>query len=202
MATKYTLPNLSVNSFNLMAKYFNSACFQNSKYSSSKGSYGSGGERYERLRDSPNGNSYRSDSPESASPRDRLIGPDRSYQSKSSYLQKIREKERENRDYKLCGGRASGTGGYTGSSECRSPKDKRSKDSEHRTNHDREREREREEKLALHVGGLKHTSSSSSGGGQRSSQQQERKLLHNSCQDKVSRSLMYSVRIQLVYYKY
>ena len=46
------------------------------------------------MRDSPNGNSYRSDSPDSQSPRDR------NYQTKSSYLQKIREKERENRDYK------------------------------------------------------------------------------------------------------
>jgi hypothetical protein len=46
------------------------------------------------MRDSPNGNSYRSDSPDSQSPRER------NYQTKSSYLQKIREKERENRDYK------------------------------------------------------------------------------------------------------
>ncbi|KAJ8962933.1 hypothetical protein NQ314_005650 [Rhamnusium bicolor] len=65
------------------------------KYGSSK-SYGSSSDRYERIRDSPNGN-YRSDSPDSQSPRDR----ERSYQSKSSYLQKIREKERENRDYKM-----------------------------------------------------------------------------------------------------
>lgn len=164
-------------------KCVNWVMFQNSKYSSSKGSYGGGGERYERIRDSPNGNSYRSDSPDSASPRERL-GPDRSYQSKSSYLQKIREKERETRDYKL--GREASRGGVYASSECRSPKDKRSKDSEHRTNHDRERERDRgsmEEKLALHPSGLKHSSSSS--GSQRSAQQ-DRKPLHNSCQDKVS----------------
>lgn len=46
------------------------------------------------MRDSPNGNSYRSDSPDSESPRDRT------YQSKGSFIQKVREKERENRDYK------------------------------------------------------------------------------------------------------
>ena len=71
---------------------------QNSRYGSSKVSYG---ERYnhERMRDSPNGHSYRSDSPDSASPRER--DRDRSYQSKAAYLQqKIRDKERENRDYK------------------------------------------------------------------------------------------------------
>lgn len=75
---------------------------QNSKYSSSK-SYGSSSDRYERIRDSPNG-TYRSDSPDSQSPRDR----DRSYGSKSSYLQKIREKERENRDYKVSRDKYSG----------------------------------------------------------------------------------------------
>ncbi|XP_071442695.1 WW domain-containing adapter protein with coiled-coil homolog isoform X2 [Hetaerina americana] len=97
--------------------------YQN-KYSSSKGNYT---ERYnhERMRDSPNGNSYRSDSPDSQSPRDR------NYQNKSSYLQKIREKERETRDYKS----------RDKYSDCsRSPKDKRSResrDTEHRTNHDR-----------------------------------------------------------------
>ncbi|KAG8258177.1 hypothetical protein J6590_035328 [Homalodisca vitripennis] len=46
------------------------------------------------MRDSPNGNSYRSESPDSESPRDRT------YQSKGSFIQKVREKERENRDYK------------------------------------------------------------------------------------------------------
>lgn len=77
---------------------------QNSKYSSSK-SYGSSGERYERMRDSPNGN-YRSDSPDPQSPpvRDR----DRSYQTKSSYIQKLRDKERENRDYKMSRDKYSG----------------------------------------------------------------------------------------------
>lgn len=65
--------------------------YQNSKYSNSKGTYS---ERYsERLRDSPNGNSYRSDSPpDSGSPRDRA------YHSKL-YMQKIRDKERDGRDY-------------------------------------------------------------------------------------------------------
>ncbi|GLV45695.1 wacky [Carabus blaptoides fortunei] len=133
--------------------------YQNSKYSSSKGSYGSsGGERYERIRDSPNGNSYRSDSPDSQSPRDR----DRAYQSKGSYLQKIREKERENRDYKMSRDKYS---------DCaRSPKDKRSRetrDSEHRTNHDRSAD----DKLLL-----KMTS-------QNNSSSRDRKPVHN-CQDK------------------
>ncbi|KAK6628676.1 hypothetical protein RUM43_002491 [Polyplax serrata] len=97
--------------------------YQNSKYGSSKGNYA---DRYnhERVRDSPNGNSYRSDSPDSDSPRER------SYQNKI-YVQKIREKERD-RDYK------SSRDKY---SECsRSPKDKRNReirDSEYRTNHDR-----------------------------------------------------------------
>ncbi|VEN47247.1 unnamed protein product [Callosobruchus maculatus] len=83
--------------------------------------------RYERIRESPNGN-YRSDSPDSQSPRDR----DRSYTSKSSYLQKIREKERENRDYKVA---RDSRDKYL---DCtRSPKDKRSRESEHRSNSDR-----------------------------------------------------------------
>lgn len=139
--------------------------FQNSKYGSSKGSYGSG-ERYERIRDSPNGN-YRSDSPDSQSPRDR----EGRYQSKGSYLQKIREKERENRDYKMSRDK------YTG--ECRSPKDKRSrdsgKDSEHRTNHDRSA---LDDKLTLHPNKVSGSSSS----------QRDRKPMHN-CQDKVRHSL-------------
>lgn len=79
--------------FNKMSCVFNQILFQNSKYSGSKGNY-DGRYNHERMRDSPNGNSYRSDSPDSQSPRDR------NYQTKSSYLQKIREKERENRDYK------------------------------------------------------------------------------------------------------
>lgn len=49
------------------------------------------------MRESPNGNSYRSDSPECDSPRDRERDKDRGY--KSTYLQKIREKERD-RDFK------------------------------------------------------------------------------------------------------
>lgn len=97
---------------------------KNSKYSSSKGNYAERCKE-DRMRDSPNGNSYRSDSPDSESPRDRT------YQNKSSFLQKVREKERENRDYKP----------RDKYSDCvRSPKDKRSResrDSEHRTNHDR-----------------------------------------------------------------
>ncbi|XP_073975694.1 WW domain-containing adapter protein with coiled-coil wacky isoform X5 [Rhodnius prolixus] len=96
--------------------------YQNSKYSS-KGSY----ERDRmRERDSPNGNSYRSESPECESPRDRSGA----YHSKM-YMSKSREKERENRDYKP----------RDKYSDCvRSPKDKRlreSRESEHRTNHDR-----------------------------------------------------------------
>lgn len=127
--------------------------YQSSKYSSSK-SYGSSSDRYERLRDSPNGN-YRSDSPDTKSPRDR----DRSYQSKSSYLQKIREKERENRDYK------SSRDKY---SECtRSPKEKRSRDSDHRSTNDRG-----DEKGILHP--LKVSQNSS----------RDRKPMHNNCNDK------------------
>ncbi|XP_054274260.1 WW domain-containing adapter protein with coiled-coil homolog isoform X2 [Macrosteles quadrilineatus] len=95
---------------------------KNSKYS--KGNYADRC-KDERMRDSPNGNSYRSDSPDSESPRDRT------YQNKSSFIQKVRDKERENRDYKS----------RDKYSDCvRSPKDKRSResrDSEHRTNHDR-----------------------------------------------------------------
>lgn len=82
-----------MHSFYMIKLYFN--FFQNSKYGGSKSSYSS--ERsygHDRMRDSPNGNSYRSDSPDSQSPRDR------SYQNKSSYLQKIRDKERDSRDYK------------------------------------------------------------------------------------------------------
>ncbi|CAG9854105.1 unnamed protein product [Phyllotreta striolata] len=131
--------------------------YQSSKYSSSK-SYGSGNERYERIRDSPNGN-YRSDSPDSQSPRDR----DRSYQSKSSYLQKVREKERENRDYKMSRDKYSDS--------ARSPKDKRSvRDSDHRINSDRN-----DDKSILHP--IKTSQLSS----------RDRKPLHNNCLDKVKR---------------
>ncbi|XP_049784513.1 WW domain-containing adapter protein with coiled-coil homolog isoform X1 [Schistocerca cancellata] len=133
--------------------------YQNSKYSSSK-SY-DGRYNHERVRDSPNGNSYRSDSPDSQSPRDR------NYQAKNSYLQKIREKERENRDYKS----------RDKYSDCaRSPKDKRSResrDSEHRTNHDRSST----EKIILHPIKLATQNSTSRDSSQR-------KLPHNSCQDK------------------
>lgn len=133
--------------------------YQNSKYSSSKGNY-DGRYNHERMRDSPNGNSYRSDSPDSQSPRER------NYQTKSSYLQKIREKERENRDYKSREKYA----------DCaRSPKDKRSResrDSEHRTNHDRSST----EKIILHP--IKLTAQNAS------SRESQRKPLHNSCQEK------------------
>ncbi|KAJ8951320.1 hypothetical protein NQ318_008224 [Aromia moschata] len=123
------------------------------KYGSSK-SYGSSSDRYERIRDSPNGN-YRSDSPDSQSPRDR----DRSYQSKSSYLQKIREKERENRDYKMSRDKYS---------DCaRSPKDKRSRDAEHRSSSDRN-----DEKSILHPIKVSQLSS------------RDRKPMHNNCVDK------------------
>ncbi|ERL90757.1 hypothetical protein D910_08104 [Dendroctonus ponderosae] len=129
--------------------------YQNSKYATSK-SYGSSNERYEKFRDSPNG-TYRSDSPESQSPRDR----DRSYQSKS-YLQKMREKERENRDYKMSRDKYSDL--------ARSPKDKRTRDSDHRTNSDRGGD----DKSILHP--LKV--------GQLSSR--DRKPVHNNCVDKVT----------------
>ncbi|CAH1963999.1 unnamed protein product [Acanthoscelides obtectus] len=130
--------------------------YQSSKYSSSK-SYGSSSDRYERIRESPNGN-YRSDSPDSQSPRDR----DRSYQSKSSYLQKIREKERENRDYKVA---RDSRDKYL---DCtRSPKDKRSRESEHRSNSDRG-----DEKGVLHPIKVSQISS------------RDRKPMHNNCVDK------------------
>lgn len=122
--------------------------YQNSKYSSSKNYSGANSERYEKFRDSPNG-TYRSDSPESQSPRDR----DRSYQSKT-YLQKIREKERENRDYKPSRDKYSDLS--------RSPKEKRSRESDHRI----------EDKSILHP--LKV--------GQLSSR--DRKPMHNNCVDK------------------
>lgn len=108
------------------------------------------------MRDSPNGNSYRSDSPDSGSPRER----DRSYPNKSTFIQKMRDKERETRDYKnrdKYSGKSSSILSYitlelhltpyfrthvpSSILDCaRSPKDKRrreSRDSEHRTNHDR-----------------------------------------------------------------
>ncbi|KAK7788811.1 hypothetical protein R5R35_010484 [Gryllus longicercus] len=133
--------------------------YQNSKYSSSKGNY-DGRYNHERMRDSPNGNSYRSDSPDSQSPRDR------SYQTKNSYIQKLREKERENRDYKS----------RDKYSDCaRSPKDKRSResrDSEHRTNHDRS-----SSEVILHP--IKVQSQNAS-----ARESSQRKPLHNSCQDK------------------
>ncbi|XP_068892349.1 WW domain-containing adapter protein with coiled-coil homolog isoform X2 [Tenebrio molitor] len=98
----------------------------------------------------------RSDSPDSQSPRDR----DRSYQSKSSYLQKIREKERENRDYKMSRDKYS---------DCaRSPKDKRNRESEHRTNNDRN-----DEKTILHP--IKMSQNLSS---------RDRKPVHNNSVDK------------------
>ncbi|XP_073975697.1 WW domain-containing adapter protein with coiled-coil wacky isoform X7 [Rhodnius prolixus] len=130
--------------------------YQNSKYSS-KGSY----ERDRmRERDSPNGNSYRSESPECESPRDRSGA----YHSKM-YMSKSREKERENRDYKP----------RDKYSDCvRSPKDKRlreSRESEHRTNHDRNST----EKNDLH--NLKLTT-------QNSSRDSSQRKINSSCQDK------------------
>lgn len=132
--------------------------YQNSKYNNSKGNY-EGRYNHERMRDSPNGNSYRSDSPDSQSPRDR------NYQTKSSYIQKIREKERENRDYKS-----------RDKYDCaRSPKDKRareSRDAEHRTNHDRS-----SSEVILHPIKVQTQNTSSR-------ESSQRKPLHNSCQDK------------------
>uniref|UniRef100_A0A224XMD8 Putative spliceosomal protein fbp11/splicing factor prp40 n=1 Tax=Panstrongylus lignarius TaxID=156445 RepID=A0A224XMD8_9HEMI len=130
--------------------------YQNSKYSS-KGSY----ERDRmRERDSPNGNSYRSESPECESPRDRSGA----YHSKM-YMSKSRDKERENRDYKP----------RDKYSDCvRSPKDKRlreSRESEHRTNHDRNST----EKNDLH--NLKLTT-------QNSSRDSSQRKINSSCQDK------------------
>uniref|UniRef100_A0A1B6L413 WW domain-containing protein n=1 Tax=Graphocephala atropunctata TaxID=36148 RepID=A0A1B6L413_9HEMI len=121
---------------------------KNSKYT--KGNYADRC-KDERMRDSPNGNSYRSESPDSESPRDRT------YQSKGSFIQKVREKERENRDYKS----------RDKYSDCvRSPKDKRareSRDSEHRTNHDRNSSEDKREERdrVLRVGDWsEHLSSS------------------------------------------
>ncbi|KAI5700911.1 hypothetical protein M8J75_004131 [Diaphorina citri] len=103
--------------------------YQNAKYnnSSSKGNYS---ERYghDRMRDSPNGNSYRSDSPDSQSPRDR----DRAYQ-KHNYVYKERENNRLRDKY---------------AADCvnRSPKDQRRREAEHRLNH----ERDSSETLVIH----------------------------------------------------
>ncbi|KAF4532429.1 hypothetical protein B566_EDAN003882 [Ephemera danica] len=142
------LENLSMLMQAMMLNFRNT---ENSKYGGSKSSYSS--ERsygHDRMRDSPNGNSYRSDSPDSQSPRDR------SYQNKSSYLQKIRDKERDSRDYKS----------RDKYSDCaRSPKDKRSResrDSEYRSNHDRSNaEEKREEHRVPRVGDWsEHISSS------------------------------------------
>ncbi|XP_014243933.1 WW domain-containing adapter protein with coiled-coil homolog isoform X2 [Cimex lectularius] len=129
--------------------------YQNSKYSS---------KNYDRDRmrdrDSPNGNSYRSDSPECDSPRERSS----SYHSKSVYMSKSRDKERENRDYK----------NREKYSECvRSPKDKRlreSREAEHRTNHDRNST----EKNDLHTMKIN----------QNSSRDSSQRKLNSSCQDK------------------
>ncbi|KAL1518186.1 hypothetical protein ABEB36_001847 [Hypothenemus hampei] len=135
--------------------------YQSSKYASSKG-YGSSSDRYEKFRDSPNGN-YRSDSPESQSPRDSRRDRQGSYQSKS-YLQKMGEKERENRDYKMSREK------YSGKDLARSPKDKsRSRDPDHRTNSDRNSA----DKSILHP--LKV--------GQLTSREQ-RKPIHNNCMEK------------------
>ncbi|XP_034943550.1 WW domain-containing adapter protein with coiled-coil isoform X2 [Chelonus insularis] len=138
--------------------------YQNTKYSGSKGypsSAVSSDSRYEqRMRDSPNGNSY--------SPAGGLgIGMPVDRESPRSYTTKpLYKKERENRDYKLSSSREK----Y---SDCaRSPKDKRSRegrDSEHRTNHDRS------------GGEILHPIKLSSNSSRDSSQ---RKPAHNSCQDK------------------
>ncbi|OAD55886.1 WW domain-containing adapter protein with coiled-coil [Eufriesea mexicana] len=147
--------------------------YQNAKYSSSKGGYSSSttssDSRYEgRMRDSPNGNSY--------SPAGGLgmgMGTDRdsprSYTSKPLY-----KKERENRDYKLSSSRDNCNMLACICVDCaRSPKDKRSResrDSEHRTNHDRS------------SGEILHPIKLSSNSSRESSSQ--RKPSHNSCQDK------------------
>jgi hypothetical protein len=72
------------------------------------------------MRDSPNGNSYRSDSPDSQSPRDR----DRAYQ-KHNYVYKERENNRLRDKY---------------AADCvnRSPKDQRRREADHRLNHERD----------------------------------------------------------------
>ncbi|KAH0535648.1 WW domain-containing adapter protein with coiled-coil-like isoform X2 [Cotesia glomerata] len=138
--------------------------YQNAKYSGSKGGYPSStvssDNRYEgRMRDSPNGNSY--------SPAGGLgMGMPVDRESPRSYTTKpLYKKERENRDYKLSSSREK----Y---SDCaRSPKDKRSRDSrdsEHRTNHDRSGGE------ILHPIKLSNSSRESS----------QRKPAHNSCQDK------------------
>uniref|UniRef100_A0A0K8S428 WW domain-containing protein n=2 Tax=Lygus hesperus TaxID=30085 RepID=A0A0K8S428_LYGHE len=116
----------------------------NSKYSS-KGNY----ERDRmRERDSPNGNSYRSESPECESPRDR------GGYHKSVYMSKSRDYKRDK---------------YA---DCLLPsKDKRIRESEHRTNHDRNSS----EKNDLHS--LKLSS-------QNSSRDSSQRKLGSSCQDK------------------
>lgn len=101
--------------------FYQSHDFQNPKYnnSSSKGNYS---ERYghDRMRNSPNGNSFRSDSPDSQSPRDRPYP-----KHNNSYVHKDRENNRLRDKY---------------SADCvnRSPKDQRRRETDHRTNHERE----------------------------------------------------------------
>ncbi|BET00418.1 Hypothetical protein domain [Nesidiocoris tenuis] len=103
-----------------------------------------------RERDSPNGNSYRSESPDCDSPRDRG-----GYHSKSSiYMSKSRDYKRDK--YADC---------------LVPPKDKRLRESEHRTNHDRNSS----EKNDLHS--LKLSS-------QNSSRDSSQRKLNSSCQDK------------------
>ncbi|CAH0386455.1 unnamed protein product [Bemisia tabaci] len=132
--------------------------YQNSKYSSSKDKYADKF-NHERMRDSPNGNTYRSVSPESQSPY-----------SKNAYVSKTREKERENRDFKS-------RDKYSDYVD-KSPSDKRSRESrdvEHRTNHDRSSS----EKVVLHP--IKLSSQNSS-----REMAQRKPLQHSAYQDKKS----------------
>lgn len=91
----------------------------------------------------------------------------------------MREKERENRDYKMSRDKYSGTVWIIQLKDCfptcyvtecvRSPKDKRSRDSEHRINNDRS-----DDKGILHP--IKVSQNLSS---------RDRKPMHNNCVDKV-----------------
>ncbi|XP_065339307.1 WW domain-containing adapter protein with coiled-coil isoform X2 [Cloeon dipterum] len=106
--------------------------YQNSKYGGSKSYSSDRSYGHDRMRDSPNGNSYRSDSPDSQSPRER------NYQSKN-YMPKIRDKERDSRDYK------SSRDKYSDSRS--SPKRSRdSRDSDYRSNHDRSSDDKRDDR--------------------------------------------------------
>uniref|UniRef100_T1JH10 WW domain-containing protein n=1 Tax=Strigamia maritima TaxID=126957 RepID=T1JH10_STRMM len=102
------------------------------KYSSSKANYG---DRYgDKIRNSPsNGGNYRNDSPNATdSPRDR------SYHNKSSYSQRLKERERDRRDVSRSPkDKNIKSGGNNRDYHQSSASHRGSESNEHRSNHDR-----------------------------------------------------------------